>query len=148
MPTDDSRRPEEPTLPYGERYAWGYLTTAIAVPTVYFAIMLGRLSDTPADEIAFQLPLLIAIGASIVLNMFLAPAPRRGRDRTDERDTDIAHRAQRIGYYTLSVAMVAPFALVMLEAPYFWIAGAVYLAYVVSAVVESIVKIAAYRRGF
>jgi hypothetical protein len=137
-----------PRLPYGERHAWGYLTTAIAVPVVYLAIMLDRLADTPAADLAFQRPLLIAVGASIVLNMFFAPAPRKGRDRQDERDALLAQRGVRAGFYALSAAVLAPFALAMYEAPYFWIASAIYLAFAAAATVESIVRIVGYRRGF
>ena len=137
-----------PRLPYGERYAWGYLTTAVAVPIVYLAVMLGRLGDTPAADLAFQWPLLIAIGASIVLNMFLAPAPRKGRDRQDERDTAIAHRGVRAGFYALAIAVLVPLALTMLEVAHFWIATAIYLAFTIAACAESIVRIVGYRRGF
>ena len=147
-PDDNGTPPSEPVLPYGERYAWGYLTTAIAVPVVYAAIMLGRLGDTPADRIDFQVPLLLAMGASVLLNMFLAPPPRRGRDRSDERDKAIARRGDLGAYRALVVGALGVFALAMFEAAPFWIANALYFAFVVSAVVQSIVKIAAYRRGW
>lgn len=137
-----------PRLPYGERYAWGYLTTAVAVPVVYLAVMLDRLADTSAADLAFQRPLLIALGASVVLNMFLAPPPRKGRDRQDERDTAIARRGVRAGFFTLAAAMLAPFALTMVEAPHFWIASAIYFAYATAAVAESLTRIVGYRRGF
>ncbi|WP_198586968.1 hypothetical protein [Glycomyces xiaoerkulensis] len=144
----DRDRPHGPALPYGERYAWGYLTTAVAVPAVYAVIMLGRLGDAPADQIDFQRPLLIAIAASIVANMFLAPGPRKGRDRRDERDRGIDRRGESAGFLTLAVAVLGAFALTMFEAPYFWIANAIYFAFVLSAIVQSVVKVAAYRRGF
>jgi hypothetical protein len=43
--------------------------------------------------------------------------------------------------------MLVPFGLAMAEFEYFWIANAIYLAFVVSALTASVVKIAAYRRG-
>lgn len=144
-PLDDEARPP---MTYGERHAWGYLTTAIAVPIVYAAVMLGRLDGTPADQIDFQVPLLLAVSASIVLNVFLAPAPRRGRDRRDERDTAIDRRGAAAAYRTLVFSAVLALAVTMAEAAPFWIANALYLAFVLSAVAESIVKIVAYRRGW
>ncbi|MCC3765324.1 hypothetical protein K3N28_19880 [Glycomyces sp. TRM65418] len=134
-------------LPYGERHAWGYLTTAVAVPLVYLAVMLDRLADTAAADVEFQRPLLIAVAASIVLNMFLAPAPRKGRDRQDERDTLIAQRGVRAGFYVLAAAVLVPFALAMVEAPHFWIASGIYFAFTVAASAESIARIVGYRRG-
>ena len=44
--------------------------------------------------------------------------------------------------------MIVPFVLTLAEFDYFWIANAIYLAFVVSAVVGTIVKLVAYRRGF
>jgi len=44
--------------------------------------------------------------------------------------------------------MVGVLAITMLEYPYFWIANALYLSFVIAALVSSVVKIVAYRRGF
>jgi hypothetical protein len=145
-PLDDNEA--RPPMAYGERHAWGYLTTAIAVPIVYAAITFGRLGSTPADQIDFQVPLLLTVAASILLNVFLAPAPRRGRDRRDERDTAIGRRATTAAYRTLIAGALAALALAMLEAAPFWIANTLYLAFVLSAVAESIAKIVGYRRGW
>ena len=41
----------------------------LVVPVAYFAIMLGRLGEVPAADISYQRPLLIAIGASVVLTI-------------------------------------------------------------------------------
>ncbi|MCH7230286.1 hypothetical protein L0U85_05365 [Glycomyces sp. L485] len=143
-PSDNDRA----TIPYGERYTWGYLTTTITVPVVYTVYILNRLADTTAADIAYQRPLLIAIGASILMNMFVAPPPRKGRDRRDERDKDIHRRGEHIGFYILAFAMIGPFALAMLEAEYFWIASAMYLAYVLNAITASVTKLVLYHRGW
>ena len=44
--------------------------------------------------------------------------------------------------------MVVPFVLTLAEVEYFWIANAIYLVFVVAAVVGAVVKLVAYRRGF
>ena len=44
--------------------------------------------------------------------------------------------------------MVVPFVLTLAESDYFWIANAMYLAFVLAAVVGAAVKLVAYRRGF
>jgi hypothetical protein len=43
--------------------------------------------------------------------------------------------------------MLVPFGLAMAEGDHFWIANAIYLAFVLSALTASVVKIVAYRRG-
>jgi hypothetical protein len=43
--------------------------------------------------------------------------------------------------------MLAPFVLALTESDYFWIANAMYLAFVLSAFTSSVVKVVAYRRG-
>ena len=47
-----------------------------------------------------------------------------------------------------SAGMVGVLILTMLETDYFWIAGALYLSFVVAMVVSSVVKLVAYHRGF
>ena len=53
-----------------------------------------------------------------------------------------------MGYYVSSVGAVGVLVLTMLEADYFWIAGALYLSFVAAMIVGSIVKLVAYHRGF
>ena len=43
--------------------------------------------------------------------------------------------------------MVVPFVLTLAEVDWFWIANAMYLAFVTAAVVGAAVKLVAYRRG-
>ena len=150
-------------MPFEEKITWVNAVVAVVVPVAYFVIMLGRLGDTSAADIAYQWPLLIAIGASVVLTIvgsILAgigtgiSAELRGRsasdeiDRKDERDKTIGRHGDLVGYYVASAGMVGVLILTMLEVDYFWIAGALYLSFVVAMVVGSIAKLVAYHRGF
>jgi hypothetical protein len=150
-------------MPFEEKVTWVSLVVAVVVPVTYFAIMLGRLGDVSAADISYQRPLLIAIGASVVLTVVgsvLAgigtgiSAELRGRsasdeiDRKDERDKQISRHGDLMGFYVSSVGMVGVLALTMLEYDYFWIASALYLSFVVGTLVGSAVKIASYHRGF
>ncbi len=125
--------------------------------------MLGRLGDTPAADLSYQRPLIVAIVASVVLTVvgsILAgigtgiSAELRGRsasddiDRKDERDKQISRHGDLIGLYVSSAGMVGVLVLTMLEYEYFWIASALYLSFVVGTLVGSVVKIASYHRGF
>jgi hypothetical protein len=69
-------------------------------------------------------------------------------DRTDERDREINRRGEHVGFYVMSVAAIVPLALTMAEVEHFWIAHALYLAFVLAALASSLVKIVAYRRGW
>ena len=150
-------------MPFEEKITWVNAVVAVVVPVAYFVIMLGRLGDTSAADISYQWPLLIAIGASVVLTIVgsvLAgigtgiSAELRGRsasdeiDRKDERDKQISRHGDLIGLYVSSAGLVGVLALTMLEYEYFWIASALYLSFVVGTLVGSVVKIASYHRGF
>jgi hypothetical protein len=150
-------------MPFEEKMTWVSGIVALVVPIAYFAVMLGRLQDTTAGEIAYQVPLIVAIVASVVLNIAGAivmavgtgiSAELRGRkaedeiERKDERDKTISGRGDLIGFYVSSVGLVGALALTMLESDYFWIAGAIYLSFAVGSVVSSVVKLVSYHRGF
>jgi MFS family permease len=150
-------------MPFEEKMTWVSGVIAVVVPVVYFAIMLGRLQDTSAADIAYQVPLIVAIVASVVLSIVGAiaaavgtgiSAELRGRkaedeiDRKDERDKSIARRGDLFGFYVSSAGLVGALILTMLEADYFWIANTIYLSFVVGAFVGAVVKLVAYHRGF
>jgi NADH:ubiquinone oxidoreductase subunit 6 (subunit J) len=150
-------------VPFEEKLTWVNLVVGVVVPVAYVAIMLGRLGETSAAEISYQWPLLIAIGASIVLTIIGSiamgigtgiSAELRGRsasgeiDRKDERDKQISRHGDLVGYYVSSAGVVGVLALTMLEYEYFWIASALYLSFAIGTVVASAVKIASYHRGF
>ena len=149
-------------MPFEEKVTWVSLVVFAVVPVAYFAIMRGRLGDVSAADISYQVPLLIAIGVSVVLTIvgsILAgigsgiSAELHGRSaddigRNDERDKQIGRHGDRIGFSVSSVGMVGVLALTMLEYEYFWIASALYLSFVVGTLVASAVKIVSYHRGF
>ncbi len=150
-------------MPFEEKLTWVNLVVGVVVPVVYVAIMLGRLGETSAAEISYQWPLLIAMGASVVLTIVgsigaaigtAISAEVGGRsasddiDRKDERDKQISRHGDLVGYYVSSAGVVGVLALTMLEYEYFWIASALYLSFAVGTLVGSVVKIASYHRGF
>jgi len=150
-------------MPFEEKMTWVSGAVMFLVPIVYVVIMIGRLQESAAADIAYQKPLLIAIGVSVVLTIIgsiLAgigtgiSAELRGRkaadeiDRKDERDRTISRHGDLIGFYVSSAGMVGVLILTMLEADYFWIANLLYLSFVAAMVVSAAVKLVAYRRGF
>jgi predicted membrane channel-forming protein YqfA (hemolysin III family) len=138
-------------VPYQEKRAWIYAAVAVLVPVAYTAVLIAR---APADGIAagrYVVPMLIAVGASIALNILavavVAGAAPKEATAGDERDRAIGQRGDHVAFYVLSIAALVPLVLAMREAPYFWIANSLYLAFALAALVSSVVKIVAYRRG-
>jgi hypothetical protein len=95
--------------------------------------------------------LLWTVGGAILLNIVVRIAisvgnPREA-DRRDQRDREVKAFGERVGYGFVVLAAAAALVLALFEAPWFWIANAVYLGFVLSAVVSSIASLVAYRRG-
>jgi hypothetical protein len=160
-----SRKPDikEVVMPFEEKFTWVSAVVSTGVAAVYFARVLGQVQTVPVAEIAYQMPLLIAIGALIVLTIIGTIVVAIGSavsvqitgsgsvdeiDRKDERDADINRRGELVGYYASSAGALGVLALAMLRYDPFWIANALYLSFVVGAIVSSVAKLVAYRRGF
>jgi hypothetical protein len=154
---------EEVVMSFEEKMTWVSGFVSVLVTGVYFSVVLGRLGSVPVGEIAYQVPMLIAMGAMIVMSIVGAILMAIGTavsaeitgvgsvkdiDRKDERDVHIAQRGDLIGYYVTSVGVLGALALTMLKLDYFWIANAIFATFVVASLVSSAWKLIAYRRGF
>lgn len=150
-------------MPFEEKMTCVSLVVAVVVPVAYILVMLGRLGDASAADVSYRWPLLVALGASVVLSIVGAivaaigtaiSAEVRGKsasdeiERKDERDKQISRHGDLVGFYVSSVGMVGVLALTMLQYEYFWIASTLYLSFVAGTLVASVVKIASYHRGF
>lgn len=139
-------------MSYQEKSAWAYLFTAIVVPIIYAATVFSQLSTTPVDEIEYAGPLLSAIGGAMALGILsgilIGISSPREAGKADERDRVISRRGELVGYIVLSIGIVGALLLVIAEVQYFWIANAIYFAFLIAAIVSSVVKLVAYRRGF
>jgi cell division protein FtsW (lipid II flippase) len=89
-----------------------------------------------------------AIVASIVLNIAAAIVNPKDANKRDTRDREINQFGERIGQSFVIAGAVAALLLAMAKWEYFWISNAIYLGFVLSALVASGAKIVAYRRGF
>jgi hypothetical protein len=135
-----------------EKRSWIYAVVAVGVPVVYFATVLGQVPGTDVAQIAYVRPMLTAIGVAIGLNIVAkivaAIASPKEADKKDERDKQINRFGEYVGFYVMSICALVPLGLAMAEVEQFWIANALYLAFVLAALASSIVKIVGYRRGF
>jgi len=135
-----------------EKRTWISALVAVVVPVAYLATILSRVPGTDVSRIGYVGPMLtsigVGIGAAIVLSIVAAMIWPKDADRVDERDREINRRGEYVGFYVMSIAAIVPLVLAMAEADYFWIANALYLAFVLAALISSVVKIVAYRRGW
>ena len=150
-------------MSFEEKVTWVSGVVTLIVVLWYARVVSGLFGVVAVEEIAYQRPLLFAVGAMIVLTivgtiaMSIATAiglESTGRgsvddiDRRDERDASIDARGDRAAFYVSSVLMVGVLALAVLEVAHFWIANGVFAAFVAGGLTSSGVKLAAYRRGF
>lgn len=132
-----------------EKSVWIYLVVAIAGYATYLGLVLSQ--DVPLPEADYVAPMLWTIGGAIVGSMVLHALFRvyTGPEKTqkDERDRQIARYGEYGGQAFLVAGALAALVLAILEVDHFWIGNAIYLAFVLSAVLGSIIKITAYRGG-
>jgi hypothetical protein len=127
------------------------LVAALGGYATYLAVILGRAGSIPLPEVPY-VPVMLwtiggAIAASIVLNILAAVVLPEGAGKKDQRDREIYRFGEYVGQSFLVIGGVAVLVMAMAELPHFWIANTVYLAFVLSAVLASIAKLTAYRRG-
>lgn len=142
-----------------EKGQWVYLVAIVLTYLGYVAVVLGRADGGPLTDVDYVPVLVAAIGAGIVLAIVgriavgIAggiAAELAGDDPNqpeDVRDRDIGRFGEYVAGTVLGVGMIVPFVLALADAASFWIANAMYLAFVLSAVVGAAVKLVAYRRG-
>jgi hypothetical protein len=135
-----------------EKRAWIMVLVTVLAYGAYLAAILWMATVRPLSEVDYVGPLLWSVGASIlagiVLNILVGIFSGKAARRKDERDREISRTGEYIGQSFLVVGGVAALLLAMIEAPHFYIANAVYLAFVLSALLGSTAKIVAYRKGF
>jgi hypothetical protein len=139
-------------MSFEEKGVW--VTTGIFISSfvIYVVIILNRAADVPVTEVAYVRTMIwmvgISIAASILGMIGVGISAPEDADKKDERDKSINRYGERINGSVLGFLMILPLGLAMAEADHFWIANAMYLAGVVSALVGATAKILAYRRGF
>ena len=91
--------------------------------------------------------LVVAIVASIIGRILVEILSPSESTRGDIRDKEIDRLGERVGSSFVVIGALGALVLAMFDADGFWIANTVYLCFVLSAVVSSITKLVAYRRG-
>lgn len=135
-----------------EKRAWIMVVVTVFGYAAYLIVVLRRAGSGSLVDIPYVAPLLWTIGAaivaSIVLNIAAAITSPRDAGRKDQRDREIGRFGEYVGQSFVVIGGVAALVMAMAELDHFWIANTVYLAFVLSSLLGSIAKIAAYRWGF
>lgn len=137
-------------MSYREKNTWAYGVIAVLGYGLYVALVLSRAGDGPLTEVAYAGPLLTTVGAAVVAGLVVGIVlgmTSRDRGVTDEREQAIERMGERVGQSFLVLGGVGALVLALLETDQFWIANALYLGFVLSAVLSAVARLVAYRRG-
>jgi hypothetical protein len=139
-------------MSFEEKSAWIMGVAAVASYGVYLAVILGRAGTANLAGVPYVGPLLWTVGASILgsiaLHAVIGISSPREAGKKDQRDREIYRFGEYIGQSFVVIGGVAALLMAMAEWDHFWIANVIYLAFVLSAILGSVAKIVAYRRGF
>jgi hypothetical protein len=141
----------EHDMGFEEKIAWAGVIVSIVHFTIYLSVLLTRAATTPMPETPYIDAMLWSIGAAIVVMIIvtIVVAVTTGRDghEMDIRDKQIKARAEFTSRGLLIAAALAALIFAMLELDPFWIANVLYLGFFLSAMLETVTKIALYRGG-
>lgn len=134
-------------MSYEEKGTWVYLVVSLGVYVAYVIYILGQGVALP--ETTWVWPLVISIGAAIVaaivLRILVEIFTPSDSYKSDVRDKSISRQGDAAGNALIIVGALGGLILALLGLHPFWIANAIYLGFVLSALVSSVVKIALYR---
>ncbi|MGW9184424.1 hypothetical protein [Agromyces sp. NPDC055661] len=139
-------------MSYEEKGTWVYLVIAVVGYTVYLSLLLPQLvGGVPVADVDYVPIMLWTIGGAIVVTIVLRILVEivfpSESTRGDVRDKEIDRLGTRVGSSFVVIGALGALVLAMLEADWFWIANVIYLCFVLSALLESITRLVAYRRG-
>jgi hypothetical protein len=138
-------------MSYEEKRVWAYLISSAGAYVVYLAIVVPRLFHTPAGRVEYFLPLLVSFIASVVIatviRTVLEVARPSDTNKADVRDREIARFGEHASRWCVVGGSAVGFYMALRQWDYFWIANVIYLGFVLWAVVGSVLRLIAYRRG-
>ena len=138
-------------MTHQEKRAWIMLVVSAAAYAVYVAVILSRAGGHPLARVPYAAALLwtvgAAIGASIVAETALGAVNRGDSRLKDERDRQIGTLGDHVGSSFVVIGAVAAMLMAMAGWDRFWIANVIYLCFFLSAILSSVTKVIAYRKG-
>lgn len=138
-------------MSYDEKGTWAYLVASAGAYLVYLAIVADRLAHAPVAQVPYVAVLLWTSAASVLAATVVRTAIETARPsdsrKSDVRDKEINRFGEYASRWFIAAGAGAALIMAMVKLDYFWIANVIYLGFVLWAVVGSVVKLVAYRRG-
>lgn len=139
-------------MTFHEKSSWVVLVVVVPVLLVYAGLVVPQLLSAPVTEITWVPAMVFAIVGFIVANVLgnivAAMTNPAEAEQHDLRDQQISQYGVRVGSWLIVTGACVALVLAMVEAPYFWIANALFLAGIAASITSAIAKIAAYRGTF
>jgi hypothetical protein len=138
-------------MSYEEKGVWAYLISSAGAYIAYLVIVVPRLFHTPAAQVSYFLPLMLTTIASVVVATAIRSGLELARpsdsNKADVRDKEIARFGEHASRWCVVGGSTAGLFMAFRHWNYFWIANVIYLGFVLWAVVGSVLRLVAYRRG-
>jgi hypothetical protein len=138
-------------MSYEEKGVWAYLVASAGAYVVYLALVVPRLVHTPAAQVNYLLPLVFTTIGSVLVSTLVRTALEVARpsdsNKADVRDRDIRRFGEYASRWFVVGGAAAGLFMAVRRIDQFWIANVIYLGFVLWAVVGSVIRLVAYRRG-
>jgi hypothetical protein len=138
-------------MSFEEKNTWVFAFIAPIGYIVYAVLVLTQAGGRPLDQAEYVGPMLGTILGAIVVGilggMVVGGFSGKEAGKSDQRDKQINRFGEYVGSAFLVMGALGALVLAWFQAPHFWIANVIYLAFVLQAILSSIAKLVAYRRG-
>ncbi|MBB6098321.1 hypothetical protein HNR42_001746 [Deinobacterium chartae] len=139
-------------LSFAEKRAWIMGVVSAVAYGAYLVALLRKPAHLSLAETPYVAPMLWSIAGAIAANLLLqfldaALSPKEAW-KTDDRDQQIHRFGEYIGHSLIILAAVSALGMALADLETFWIANVLYLGFFLAAILGSVAKIVAYRRGF
>lgn len=139
------------SMSHEERATWGSILVTILVIGGYVRTVLERSQAVALVEVAYVGPMIWSIGlgiaGAIAVAIVLGIAWPKDAGASDQRDREVGRFGEYVGRAFLVIGSLLALVLAMLQARHFWIANALFFGFTLSALLEGVAKLVAYRRG-
>ena len=140
---------------YEERNAWAGLIVGVVVIGAYVVIVLQQAAGGSVAAVDWFPLMMWTIGVgivativlSIVWGMIAGAKDPDGVGKSDVRDRDISRMGSRVEQSFVVIAGLGVITRCAVGADLFWVANTMFAGFAVSAMVGSVARVVAYRRG-
>lgn len=151
MPEGTEPETQRYDMSFDEKNTWAFLAIAIVGYAAYVVLVLASADGKSLTDLDYGPAMLWtisgAIVAGILANIIISVFSPKDAGKRDRRDKEIGRFGDSAGHAFVIIGAVAAMLLALIQADYFWIANVIYVCFCLAAVLSSIIKLIAYRRG-